>query len=196
MNPAEYLSPLELALIAELNEARADPRGYLPRLRDYRARFEGLYWRVANDIVMVTQEGAAPVDEAIAFMERQPPLPPLFPVPGLSRAAADHVRDIGPKGVLGHGGSDGSGVAERVARYGRWLEVVGENIGYGPGDARLLVIRQIVDDGVPDRGHRSGIFEPRYRVVGQACGVHRGAFEQVCVTVLAAGFVPFPAATR
>lgn len=50
---------------------------------------------------------------------------------GLNRAAARHANDIGPKGVTGHNGSDGSTMGQRIESEGRWNGHIGENINFG-----------------------------------------------------------------
>lgn len=58
----------------------------------------------------------------------------------MEAAAQDHVNDtgnyinkkcVGPKGVTGHDGTDGSTMDARISRYGEWSGHVGENISYG-----------------------------------------------------------------
>lgn len=46
----------------------------------------------------------------------------------------------------------------------------------------------IVDDGVPDRGHRQAIFNPAYTQVGVSCGRHV-VYDWVCVIDLADAFL-------
>jgi uncharacterized protein YkwD len=106
----------------------------------------------------------------------------------MSAAAADHVRDQGPRGGLGHAGTDRSAPATRVRRYGRWFGVVSENIQYGrAASARDVVADLLIDDGVPDRGHRRNIFDSAIRVAGAACGPH-AMYAQMCVIVHAGDF--------
>jgi uncharacterized protein YkwD len=107
---------------------------------------------------------------------------------GLAAAAADHVRDQGPTGGLEHRGTDKSDPARRASRHGRWLGAMAENIAYGENPAREVVIQLLVDDGVPDRGHRDNILDPGWTVEGVACGPHR-RYEQMCVMDLAARYV-------
>ena len=71
---------------------------------------------------MMTNEGVAAVDEAINYLRICRPCSTLKLSIGMSRAAQDHVDDQGPKGAVGHDGSDGSASDERVSRYGSWLE--------------------------------------------------------------------------
>ena len=56
----------------------------------------------------MTMEGPAAVEESIRFLQTAPSLPPLALSEGLCRAAADHLEDIGPKGLATHVGSNNS----------------------------------------------------------------------------------------
>jgi uncharacterized protein YkwD len=102
-------------------------------------------------------------------------------------AARDHVEDIGPKGKVGHDGTDGSKCGERMNRYGKWQKSAGENIAFGPDDARWIVVQLIVDDGVPGRGHRKNIFNAGFRVVGVHIGGHE-VYRHMCVIDFAGGY--------
>ena len=62
---------------------------------------------------------------------------------------------------------------------------IGENICYGPGEARLVVMDLIIDDGVANRGHRKNIFSRAFDTAGAACGPHP-RFGNVCVIDFAA----------
>lgn len=74
----------------------------------------------------------------------------------------------------------------RIGRQVKWTGSIGENIAYGPNDGRDVVLRLIVDDGVPGRGHRANIFSPDFRLAGVACGPHP-ALRTVCVIDFAGG---------
>ncbi|MFY7962947.1 MAG: CAP domain-containing protein [Elsteraceae bacterium] len=173
---------IEQDILVELNLARTQPAQYAGKLRAFRALFQGdRYRKPGADMIMVTQEGVAAVDEAIAFLERQAPLPPLAAQPQIAAAASDHAADIGPKGLTQHDGSDGSKPWDRVKRRGftNWRSL-GEGIAFGPDTGESVVIGLIVDDGVPDRGHRKSIFTASYRLAGVACGPHK-TYRIVCV---------------
>ncbi len=166
-------------IAAEVNAARADPAAYARKARALRTLFRGDRLERPGRIALVTREGVAAVDEAVDFLERQTPLPALRASPQVDRAARDHAADQGRTGEVGHAGGDGSSPSDRMRRYARWT-ATGEAIAYGSGDAEEVVLQLIVDDGVPDRGHRRILFNPDYTLIGVACGPHR-VWRQVCV---------------
>ena len=166
-------------IVAELNAARTDPAGYARKARALRRLFNGDRIERPGEVAVVTREGPAAVDEAVAFLERQPPLLRVAASPLLARAAAGHAGDQSSTGRVGHDGSDGSGPGDRLRREGRW-SATGEAIAYGPDRAEDVILQLIVDDGVPDRGHRRILFNPAYTLVGAACAPHP-QWRTVCV---------------
>ena len=177
-------------MLKETNLARTAPQRYAQYLRDQRRQFLGRSYRVPGSANLVlTTEGVAALDEAIRFLQKQAPLPPLSWSPGLAEAAADLVRDEGLNGETGHTGSQSGDMRQRIERHGTWRSRIAENIGYGPETARLMVMDLIIDDGVPGRGHRANIFNPSFKVAGAACGPHP-SFRQMCVMEFAVGFRP------
>lgn len=171
---------LERQVLAAINQARANPAAYAETLRRYRGYFQDKVVHFpGNPVGLRTKEGPAAVDEAIAFLSRQQPLPPLGDAPILARAAADHAADLGPGGRTGHKGQDGSGPGDRVRRHGGG-GAIAETISYGAADAAGVVRQLVVDDGVPSRGHRKILFDPTYRFAGAGCGGH-AAHRSMCV---------------
>lgn len=179
-------TPVEQELFRELNLVRSDPASYADYLVEWRQYFVGKQLKRPGEIILITREGAEAFDEAIEFLRNQEPMPPLKLSPGLSQAARAQVQDQ-KDGATGHVGSDGSQPWERMTRYGEWQGQVAENISYGGYTARGVVIQLIVDDGVPDRGHRVNMFAPVYQVVGVACGEH-AVFRDMCVMDYAARY--------
>jgi hypothetical protein len=168
-------------LVAELNRVRADPPAYALELEQHRQHFRGLNVHEPGEhIYRRTKEGRLALEEAIVALRHQVPLPPLTANTLLAIAAADHVRDQGVIGTRGHGGSDGSSPIDRALRRGLRPWAVGEVISYGPESAVAVVRELIIDDGVPDRGHRAAIFNPDFGRAGAACGPHRG-YRKMCV---------------
>jgi uncharacterized protein YkwD len=185
-HPAPAQAGLEDEVLKELNLARTKPQVYKKLLEQRRPRYRGRRYRLADGVSLMTKEGVPAVDEAIRFLARQRPLPPLAPSEGLSEAARDLVLAEGPGGEVGHE-VKGLGVTERLRRHGEWADAFGEDISYGPDDAREVVSELIIDDGVRGRGHRKNIFSPAFRVAGVACGPH-ARFGTMCAIDFAGGF--------
>ena len=189
VDDSDYLSSLEKEIVEEHNLARTHPDKYAAFLEEWKPYYDDKVLKRPGEPHIFTQEGVSAVEEAIRFLREAEPVPTLRPSKGMSLGAQDLVEYAGPRGAVGHTGGEGSQVAERVNRYGTWQGQVGENISYGGDDAREIVIRLIIDDGVPDRGHRENIFNPDFRVIGVACGPHESQYETMCVITLAADYI-------
>ena len=176
---------IESQVLDRINHARQHPRDYADALRDYRRYFDGdVIYLPGDQNGVYTREGVSAVDEAIDFLERQAPLPPLSRGDLLALAAQDHADDQGAIGATGHVSRDGAGPGERVRRRGGDI-FVGESISYGMTDADAVVRQLIVDDGVPGRGHRALLFTDDFRFAGVGCADHR-RYGAMCVVDLSA----------
>ena len=170
--PADQDQVSAAVVIRELNLARENP---------------GLYATfVAESRPFHMIEHGRAVDEAVRFLRKARPLPPLALSPGMSRAASDHCAEQ-IEGQLGHDGNDRSSPGDRISRYGSWSVSWGENISYGQKNARGIVLTLIVDDGVRSRGHRKNIFNPKFNYAGAAFGPH-ARYRTVCSIDFAGGY--------
>lgn len=189
---AEYLDQLEKDIVLHLNMARTEPDRYAREfIAPRQAYFEGKkYLEPGGPETFAginTQEGVTAVKECVEALLGENPLSPLVPSAGLSQAALDHAKDQSESGLTGHDGADQSNPQGRVERYGQWLNTMGENIAYGQLTGREVVVGLLVDDGVPNRGHRKNIFNPGFTTVGVGCESHP-RFDVVCVMAMAGGF--------
>jgi uncharacterized protein YkwD len=166
------------AIIHEMNLARQDPALYATLLEQRRQNYCGRVYLMPGNVRLRTHEGIRALDDAIRFLNRTKPQPPLALSPGLCLAAADHCREQAG-GAMGHRGNHGSDPGNRISRYGAVRQGWAENIAYGRHTAREIVVALIVDDGVRGRGHRKNIFNPTYNVAGAAYGSH-ARFGSVC----------------
>ena len=157
---ADYLSDIEKDVILELNMARSNPKRYAEMYIDPNL---GAYAK-----------------ECYGELRAAKSLPALLPKRGLSQAAKDHAADIGPKGITGHDGADGSTMAIRVNRYGAWKSSASENLSFGAHTARGIVTQLLIDDGVESRGHRKNIMDGASKFVGVAFGAH-SKYKYMCV---------------
>ena len=188
----EFLSSLEAEVIAEINQARANPEKYAAYLEESRKYYNGKsYLPPSRQRPLTTLDGVAAVDEALKFLRESKPLAPLQPCHGLTLGAKDHLLDLSRKTTTGHRGSDGSLPNDRISRYGTWKNTVGEAIVYTPGTAREIVLNLIVDDGISDRPHRKNVFEPNFQVAGVAISPQASS-DSFCVIDYAGGFADKP----
>ena len=149
---------LEAELLEALVEARARPDLVAERVRERLGWLKGKEMtRPGRAVPLVTKEGAAAVNDALAFLAKQPAQVGFCSeaVEGLALACADHISDVGSVGEASHSGSDGSTFSERQRRYGQWKGKCGECLWYGKTGSHLsgrdMVDDLIVDDGVPTR---------------------------------------------
>jgi hypothetical protein len=186
---AAALAPddFEADVFAELNRFRGDPAGYADILRAYRPRFEGrlLRGRDRDEIDIMTREGVAAVDEAIRDLRPAKSLGSLERGAVLERAAADHVAAQSRSGAVGHY-TGGRGPGERATARGGG-PYVSEVITYGHHSPAGVIHQLLIDDGVPDRGHRYSLLRAEHRYAGVACGSHK-VHRTMCVIM----FSPTP----
>jgi uncharacterized protein YkwD len=168
-----FAADLDAAVLDELNYVRANPAEYARELRG------------APEWVFEQEEPGA-VAEAIAFLERQAPLPALKADRRLDAAAREYAQAQGPRGDVGHGATGGLGARLRAA--GVFAGISAENISYGHDDARTIVRQLVIDSRVAGRGHRRNIFSSGYSAVGVACGGHR-QWGAMCVIDFAGAIV-------
>jgi uncharacterized protein YkwD len=182
-----YLSPLEKAVVNEMNLARTSPKEYLSLLEQFKKYYDGKLLKLPGETPILTKEGTSAAVEATRSLRSLKPVSPLCPSKGMTLGAKDHVRDLRTSGASQHKGSDGSQTWDRVNRYGTWQKIIGENISFGHNKARNIVMTLMIDDGIPSRGHRKNIFNPDFRWVGVACGDHP-AYRTICVITFAGGY--------
>ena len=180
----------EQKIVDELNLARTQPAKYAKLTEKYKKTFidDKTYKMPGTSTRIRTQEGKKAVDEAIAFLKKAKPVGKLKLSAGLSKAAAEHVKDLGKSGKTAHKGSDGSSPSERMNRHGKWQKTSAENLAFGPDDPRHIVMQLIIDDGVANRGHRTNIFNKDLKVVGVSVGDHK-KYRRMCAMDFAGGFV-------
>jgi len=182
---------LEQEVINEINFARTRPAEYAAYLEQLRPYFSGKEYRRPGRPGLLTEEGTAPLEEAIKFLRASKPLPALGVSRGLCSGARLLVEDQSATGATGHKGTDGTFCEQRAQRFGSWQGDLGENLTYGADSARERVLTLLIDDGVATRGHRLRILNPSYKVVGVACGLHQ--MGSMCVINFAGGFNDGPA---
>jgi uncharacterized protein YkwD len=183
----KLLSARDKQLLDEINFARANPGEYLKLLEAFRKNFRGKEIHYPEGGVLVTNEGAEALEDAIKFLRDVKPLPKLEIRSGMVQAAKVHANDMAASGKSGHRGSDGSQAGDRIDRFGTWEDSYGENIVYDSRSPRYDLIGMIIDDGTANRGHRENLFAEDFRVVGIARGTRANGSIFIVLT-FAGGF--------
>jgi hypothetical protein len=179
----DYLSRIEKDVILELNKVRSNPQKYAdlyikPRL----AYFDGNWYKEPGArATTITSEGRKAVEECYNVLINMKSVHLLFPQKGLCRAAAAHILDISLSGKDGHDGINGSSPWNRMNRYGKYNGSASENISYGPGTGRAIVIAFLIDDGVPSRGHRQNNMSTTVNCIGVSMGSWASSSTSICV---------------
>ncbi len=182
----------ERQVLAELNRVRTDPQSLLPRLKELVRRMDGKFLYLTPTSRIETVEGSAPIVEAIKVLADLTPRKAFEYSVELSQAARDHAREQARTGATGHFSENGAGPTERAKKYGKLVGKSGENVSYGEygaGVAVSVVTAFVVEDGVPDRGHRKVFFLEDFEKVGIACGPHP-KYSSLCVVDFAQDVVP------
>ena len=181
------LSPLEIAVLTEINLARTDPQKFITYLEEYRKYMKGTILSLPNKIRLQTVEGLLPIDEAIGDLKKLKKINSFEVSGGLSKVARQQLTDLQENPKLKHYGKDGSDLEKRLLKVGFAGTPIAENISYQADTAREIVLNMIIDDGYKSRSHRKNIFSPNFNLLGVACGV---AIDRttLCVTEFAGSF--------
>lgn len=177
--PLRAATAYERQVLIALNTLRADPAAYADNLLRYRSNYRGrvIHLPGSNNNI-ITTEGIAPLDGAVALLRGRGRLSLLSPSGLLSEAAADHVRYQAERGLTGH--FEGAVTpADRLHAHGGGGTMT-EVIAYGAFSAEDVIRQLMIDDGVADRGHRLALLDPNLRFAGVSCGPHR-TFRTMCV---------------
>ena len=184
---ASYLNELEREVVFELNKVRSDPKRYSKEcLEDLYSAYKGKVFAYPGQESTLTKEGNGALMECIQVLRNTAPVPILNPAEGLAKASKLLVTDQ-QFGGIGHITRKGLTPQDRMEKYGEWNICSGEDITYGNFEARQIVISLLIDDGVPDRGHRNNILNPKSRYVGVSFGKHP-SYRAMCVIDYAGDF--------
>jgi uncharacterized protein YkwD len=92
--------------------------------------------------------------------------------------------------MVGHYGSDGSSPFQRIDRYGEAAGYQAENISYGPNTGTEIIMGLFIDDGVPDRGHRTNMLNSNFGQTGIAFCRHTSKFNFMTEITYTGRFTP------
>lgn len=170
----ESITSLSEEIAKEVSLLRTDPPAYSNFLEEHLAKdwLSDMLFRGSDGEQYSSVEGKAAVNEVITVLKNTAPLAPMAPNKLLEKASIDHTMDTFKNDLMGHIGSDNSKIEQRIQRYGVWRGQCGENIDYGNSEARAILMHLLIDDGVPDRGHRKNLLMAPFLMVGASLGPH------------------------
>jgi len=180
-----YMSTIEKDVILEMNKVRTNPKRYAEMYIESELKYyNNKFYERPGQIRILTSEGKAAVEECIRELIAAEAVGILEPLKCLALAAQDHRKNQGATTQVGHTGVDRSTVRTRMERHckasGAWA--LAENISYGPTTARDIVVQLLIDDGVPNRGHRINIMNGNFTQTGVGFGAHK-KYNHMCVIV-------------
>ncbi|MGL6268723.1 MAG: CAP domain-containing protein, partial [Chitinophagaceae bacterium] len=86
-----------------------------------------------------------------------------------NKEASSHARDLALKQkTISHSSSDGRTFQQRM-NDAQVKNCAGENILEGEKDALKAIIMLLIDQGVPDKGHRKALLNPDFNLM--ACSI-------------------------
>ena len=151
-----HMTAPELTMSQEINLVRRDPIGYVKYVEEYIS-----YLKKTGD-----KGNEIPIAlELINELKRTPSLLALQPLECLYLAAQKHGQDQIRRGELTHEDSDRSLPWDRVLNNCPALKDGNENLVGGPSDIRRAVMTLLVDNGIPNRGHRRNLLNPQWKYV-------------------------------
>lgn len=147
----------EMAMIDEINLIRSNPKAYVKHIEAHIQKMEN------DDLNDFTSE-INTAKELIAELNNTPTLSTLKPHNGLYQVGKNHGSDLKSRGTIDHAGSDGSWPWDRV-QNNTALNDGSENLVGGGDSVRESVIMLLIDDGIPNRGHRKALLNPKWNYV-------------------------------
>jgi uncharacterized protein YkwD len=105
-------------------------------------------------------------------LEKTIDLQPLYPNEQLYEVAKKHALASGKQGSLGHDSSAGT-FKSRMHPLRTNFRIVSENCDYGSNKAIDILMNLLIDEDIPDVGHRENILDGRMNSVGNSIQQHR-----------------------
>lgn len=167
-NPADYFSQQEIAnantaiAVEYLTTEEKDIFLYSNLARMYPKKFYGLYRAFA---IAKGKESELTRDRYYTSLTKElksrSSEEPVYPDMEMFELAKCWALESGEKGLLGHDRQDCPG------------GFAGENCAYGYATGLEIVMQLLIDEGIPDYGHRVNLFHSEWRGLGAAIRTHR-----------------------
>jgi uncharacterized protein YkwD len=151
----DYMTAEEIQVIVICNLARMQPKlfaeTYLQKYIDESGQVKNTY-----------------VTSLFSDLKKTKPMQPMKAQKDLFKSAQEHALSSGQKGTIGH-----QNMSKRFKTHAPRYNMSGENCDYGNENAMGIVMSLLIDEDVPDKGHRKNILEPKFIAVGVAIRPHK-----------------------
>jgi len=192
---APWLDQHETAVWDQIRRLRQSPRYYAgTAMKAFKAKYDGMNIKV-GDTLLQTNEGTAPVDEAIGAMTRLKRSKKIKLSKQMSQAAKDHALWMGKSGSADHIDDNGYGPGARLDRYGSWKNRNAQILSLQFKDPADIIPWLLTNDGIPARGYRKALLNKKFRVGGVGCSPHK-TYAHTCVILLTEKFKPHKGGPR
>ena len=165
----KQLSQNEQEVYYWVNVLRSNPQGFL---KEYVMPFLNQF----------PEAKGSSANSLISDLKGQSKLPLMAPKENLLKASRLHAVDLSRQTRISHNASDGRSFRQRMEAAGV-TNCAGENILEGKSDALKAVILLLIDEGVPDKGHRKGLLNPRFDLLGVSFYPKKGGEAYILVQV-------------
>jgi hypothetical protein len=135
---------LEPEILLEINRVRTNPQGYAGWLEEQRRYYDGIWLKLPGEKPIRTNRGLQALEEAIAVLKTQQPLPPLDISEQTAATATSKLENFATANNI-------------------------QNISYGRVTAKGIVMSIVVDDLFPDRRRRNNLLSPDAANTGVVC---------------------------
>ena len=146
----------EQAAFYWVNVLRSDPRGFKKDV-------------IIPFLTLFPEANTNYAKSLLQDLDRQATLPLIEPSRFLGKESRKHAKDLAlHQKTISHSSSDGRSFQQRMNEAGL-SKCAGENILEGRKDALTAIVMLLIDQGVPDKGHRKALLNPDFNLM--ACSI-------------------------
>lgn len=138
------VADLEPEILSEINRVRTSPQSYAQWLEQQRQYYDGIWLKLPGEKPVRTNRGKQALEEAIAFLKQQEPLPPLASSEATDAAASSELANFANTNNI-------------------------QFFSYGKKTAAGIVMDLVVDELFPDRRRRQSLLSSEAEDTGVVC---------------------------
>jgi hypothetical protein len=138
------IADLEPEILSEINRVRTSPQDYARWLEQQRQYYDGIWLRLPGEKAVRTNRGREALEEAIAALKQQQPLPALENSSQTAAAATSELENFANSNNI-------------------------QYFSYGKKTASGIVMDLVVDELFPDRRRRQSLLSPEAEDTGVVC---------------------------